>query len=374
MKLPEGDYFEYVIPAVILFILGLHYNSGKLKGEVLDCDKIMEFANRKSDLPYLLIAIGFVSSFLLEYMSADFSLVFYLLGGFKFIGVFLLILSQRRIKPFPLIIVYGSIISSSLGEGMFHDLLTWVIFLGCIYSIRYKPSIISKIALSTIFIVCISVLQLLKGGYRNAIGEKGEEAGLETLSKAYVAKNSESSGIFSLKSMAPSTARINQGFLITNIMQTVPSKVPFSRGKELYQILEAAILPRILAPDKLKAGDRTIFTKYSGIPIKRGTSMALSSIGDAYINFGIIGGCVFMFFLGLIYNIVLKIFYSLSKYYPLLLLFTPLVFYYPIRPDCELQTILGHLVKSCFLIFVIFTIWKKEFKVSIPTSWKKFSY
>ena len=68
-----------------------------------------------------------------------------------------------------------------------------------------------------------------------------------------------------------------------------------------------------------------------------------------------------MFVLGLFYSEVLKAFHRYGKYYPVLLLFTPLVFYYPIRPDCELQTILGHLVKSCFLIYVIFLVWKKYF-------------
>ena len=103
--------------------------------------------------------------------------------------------------------------------------------------------------------------------------------------------------------------------------------------------------------------------QYTGLRINKRTSMGLSSVGDAYINFGIIGGCIFMFLLGLLYSEVLKAFRRFSFTYPVLLLFIPLVFYYPIRPDCELQTILGHLVKSCFLVFVIFLFWKKYFIV-----------
>jgi hypothetical protein len=56
----------------------------------------------------------------------------------------------------------------------------------------------------------------------------------------------------------------------------------------------------------------------------------------------------------------LKGFYKFSKAFPFLLLFTPLVFYYPMRPDCELQTSLGHLVKSCFLIYMMLLFWKKD--------------
>jgi hypothetical protein len=121
-------------------------------------------------------------------------------------------------------------------------------------------------------------------------------------------------------------------------------------------------LPRIIAPNKLNAGDRTIFMKYSGMHLRPGTSMGLSSLGDAYVNFGIIGGAIFMFFLGLVYSETLNAFNNFSKYYPFLILFTPLIFYYPIRPDCELQTALGHLVKSCMLIYFIVIFWKKDFK------------
>jgi hypothetical protein len=136
----------------------------------------------------------------------------------------------------------------------------------------------------------------------------------------------------------------------------------------LRQIIEAAFLPRYLAPEKLEAGDQKIFNKYTGLSIGRGTSMGLSSVGDAYINYGPIGGCVFMFVLGLCFNLLLKLFYRNYKIYPALVLFIPLVFYFPIRPDCELQTILGHIVKSCFLLVLIFTFWKKQFHMKTETS------
>ena len=173
----------------------------------------------------------------------------------------------------------------------------------------------------------------------------------------------EKGGLFSAEKLGASNIRINQGYIVTNIMQTVPAKVPYEYGAEMMEIVKAAILPRILAPDKLKAGDRDIFMKYSGMPIRKGTSMGLSSLGDAYINFGQFGGVIFMFFYGLLFSEVLNAFFKNSSRYPVLILFTPLVFYYPIRPDCELQTILGHLVKSCFLIYVMIEVWGIKFMV-----------
>jgi len=360
MKIPEAEYFTYVIPAVVAFILGLHINAGKLKGEVLNLKEISEFIDKSGNLPYLFICIGFLSTFVSGFFGAELGFVFYLLSSFKFIGAFMIILSTKKLKTWVLILVFGSIIVSTLQKAMFHDLLTWLIMLGAVLAIKYKPSIVFKTIGVALFILLAVIIQQVKGDYRQAAwGGEGGGAGWNSFEKA-VDEKSTQGGLFSTSSLAKSNVRINQGFIITNIMNNIPAREPFSNGKEMIQILEAAFLPRILAPNKLNAGDRTLFMKYSGMQLRKGTSMALGSVGDAYINFGIFGGCIFMFVWGWLFDVVLNGFEKYSKIYPLLLLFTPLVFYYPIRPDCELQTSMGHLVKSCVLIYFMILFWKKD--------------
>ena len=363
MRIPEWDYFSYTIPAILLFILGLHIRAGENKGEEINLGDISEFVEKNKMLPYTLIVVGFLSSVLSIFFSSSLSFVFYLLGGFKFIGLFMLILGEKQIKLLPLIIVISSIVSSSFGSGMFHDLLIWIIYIGTILAIKYKFGLKEKVSGLILFILLATIIQVLKGNFRSLKSENKEEIGLQVFLKLYE-KQSEEQGVLNFTNLAASNVRINQGFIITNIMTNVPDRVDYSRGSELYKLLEAAFLPRIIAPNKLNAGDRVLFTKYSGIPLSIGTSMGLSSVGDAYINFGIFGGCVFMFVLGLFYSEVLNTFHKFRNFYPSLILFVPLVFYYPIRPDCELQTILGHLVKSCFLIFLMIQIWNHQFKIN----------
>lgn len=359
MRIPEVEYMAYAIPAVALFIMGLHITAGKLKGEILNEKEIARFINNSGNLPYVFIGVGFLSSYVSGFFGSELGFVFYLLSGFKFIGAFMLVLGTRQLKTWVLVLVFGSIIASSLQRAMFHDLLTWLIMLGAMLAVKFKPGITLKTVAAFAFIVLAVIIQQVKGDYRQAAytGSDGG-AGLESFQNAV--EKADAGNSFSSTSLAKSNIRINQGYIITNIMNTVPEKVPFENGKELMQILEAAFLPRIIAPNKLNAGDRTIFMKYSGLALMPGTSMGLSSMGDAYINFGILGGCIFMFCLGLLFSEVLNGFHKYSKYYPFLLLFTPLVFYYPIRPDCELQTSLGHLVKSCFLIYMLILFWKRD--------------
>ena len=360
MVIPEMDYFTYAIPAVVLFILGLHITAGKLKGEILNEREISRFIDNSGYLPFMLIAVGFLSSVVSGFFGAGLGFVFYLLGGFKFIGTFMLILSKKKLKTWVLVLVFSSIILSTLQKAMFHDLLTWLIMLGAVLGIKYKPSVLLKSFAALGFILFAIIIQQVKGDYRRAAwGGADGGAGLGAFQNAVESKQEEN-GLFSKSSLAKSNVRINQGYILTNIMRTVPQNVPFEEGRELMKILEAAFLPRIIAPNKLNAGDRNVFIKYSGIPLLQGTSMGLGSLGDGYINFGILGGSIFMFFLGLLFSEVLNGFDKFSKYYPFLLIFTPLVFYYPIRPDCELQTSLGHLVKSCMLIYILIIFWKKD--------------
>jgi hypothetical protein len=367
MQVPESEYFSYVLPAVLAFLLGLNLMTKNLAGERLNSESLKSFVRDNPELPYYLIGIGFVSSFLSEFFGSELSFVFVLLGGLKFVGLFLIILGDHGIKPVTLAVVYGSIIVSSLGVGMFHDLITWLIFLAIIYALKYKPNNLIKSLLLLLLVSVVVVIQQLKGDYREATWRRGEQASVETVAKT-IESSRQKTDPFSFESFGKSNLRINQGYIITNIMITVPDRVPFENGTELLKILEAAFLPRIIAPDKLQAGDRDIFMKYTGIMLQQGTSMGLSSVGDAYINFGVLGGWVFMFFYGMFFNFALKRLGNLSSTYPIIPLLATIVFYYPIRPDCELQTIMGHLIKSIFLIMVMLFIWKRLFKSKLVTS------
>lgn len=360
MKIPEAEYFIYVLPAVICFIIGLHSFAGRLKGEVLNVKEIAQFVDKSGNIPYIFVGIGFLATYVAGFFGSELGFVFYLLSNFKFIGAFMLLLGTKQLKPWILALVFGSIIISSLQKAMFHDLLTWLIMLGAVIGLKYKPSLILKASAAFGFILLAILIQQVKGVYREAAwdGARGG-AGWRSF-EAAVTEKSDENALFSLDALGKANLRINQGFIVTNIMSHVPENEPFANGEELYQILEAAFLPRIIAPNKLNAGDRFFFMKYSGMTIKEGTSMGLSAVGDGYINFGRIGGCIFMFVWGLLFSIVLNGFEKFSKTFPFILLFTPLVFYYPIRPDCELQTAMGHLVKSCFLLYMMVIFWKKD--------------
>lgn len=356
MQVPEEVYFSYAIPAVILFILGLHI-SGRLKGEKIDEKAIKKFVSINKNTPYVFIAIGFLSSIVSGFFGSELANVFYILSSFKFIGLFMMLLSGKELKLLPLILVIGSIIISSLRLAMFHDLVTWIFFILAVLAIKYKPSITTKIFFTIGFLIVIIVIQQLKSTYRETITYG--QGSLDQFEETFKTANQEGDA-FNLNSIAGSNVRINQGFIVTYALAWVPDHEPFAMGDELYKILEAAFLPRLIAPNKLKAGDNSLVFKYTGMVIRQGTSMSMSALGDFYVNFGVFGGCICMFLFGWVFNVVLNGFQKFSRHFPIILIFTPLVFYYPIRPDTALQTGLGHLVKASFLLYIMVLFWKDD--------------
>lgn len=360
MQVSESDYFIYVLPAVLLFILGLHFKSQSYAGEKVDINLLEQFILRHSSLPFLFILIGFFSTFLSQWSWPSLTFIFYLLGGLKFIGLFLIILTKKHLNYFTTFLVYGSVILSSVATAMFHDLLSWGIFLLAFFCLRYKPSKLIKLILFLSFVFLSIFIQLIKGEYRSVTWKYDKEGDFETLGET-VQEQVANQELFSVERLAQSNVRINQGAIITNIMNYIPEKKPFAEGAELIEVMEAAVMPRLLSENKLTAGNREFFMKWSGMIIGRGASMGLSSIGDAYINFGILGGMVFMFVYGLFFNSILLYLHKRSFIFPILMVFTPLIFYYPVRADGELHTLLGHLIKSCFLILVILQVWKPIF-------------
>ncbi len=86
MQIPANEYFLYAIPAIVLFIIGLHIHGGKLHGEFVNIKKLEFFVTQNPKLPYLFIIIGFIASLASTFFNSGFAFVLYLVGSFKFLA------------------------------------------------------------------------------------------------------------------------------------------------------------------------------------------------------------------------------------------------------------------------------------------------
>lgn len=363
MRVSSTTYFLYVIPVFFSFSFG--YNIFVKKNHIIiNRDKINHWLNLHPNSPYLFIIVGFIFSFLTDILPTNFNFIIYLVSGFKYIGLFILLMSYRSIKPILLIIIYGFIFISSFKGGMFHDLLIWIIILALLLAYRFKPNWKYKIVGMVTFGIFAIFIQSIKSGLREEtwFGKKDASIGLvENVTKDVVSSND---GLLSMKNLGPNIIRINQGWVLASAISTVPRIVSHTNGELIFNYIYTALVPRFFDSDKLKSGGHDLVNKYSAHDIGGETSVALGLFSDAYIDFGSIGAIFCVFFFGLMYGYILKKFYENSVKYPILILFSTLAFIYPIRPDTDTGSALGNLFKTIMLLWIIFSLYPSYFKLT----------
>jgi hypothetical protein len=351
-----------MIPAFISFMIGigLLFNS---KDFIINEKLLSIYLYNNKKIPFIFIFIGFISKFCINIITPSLQFYFVLLSSFIYLGVFILIFAKHKYAIILTIFVYLFSGYTSLSSGMFHDFLIWSIMLLLVLSFKYKFKNKNKFLFLLFFVIFIFFIQGIKDVLRLKIWSNDEKISITTIVNVLNEIKNLNGGVFTLKNLGPTAVRFNQGWITTLAMSRVPYEVNHTYGKLTETYLSSAILPRFLNEKKLNAGDQQIFENYTGLELQPGTSMGLGLFTDAYIEFGNLGACLYVFIIGLFYSLIIRTFITISKYnYPILIFFILFIFNFTIRPDNETQTAFGYLFKSIILVFTLFLFFKKYFK------------
>jgi hypothetical protein len=367
MKIQQDRYFELAFPGILLLILGMY--SLPTKVFTIQYDKVRNSSIVNKDFLIKVTLFGILLRFLSFLGSNELTFFIYLLSMIRFVGAFALISINIRFIFFTIIIFLIEAYSSFL-EGMFHDLVMWLIFflLHIIYVV--KPKFQLKVIGMLIMAVFILFIQAIKYSYRERVWGGGEEANLETVIDVGSTKTSQNS-IIGIDNLLSTLNRGNQAWIFASTVDNMDRVKNFQGMNNVNKYIEAALLPRAFAPDKLKSGDKEIFNQFSGHMIGEGTSMGLGVFSDGYIAYGAWGVYLFCFILGLIFSLTFKLverWTKVSPFYVLLLL--PLL-NYAVRPDCELQTTINHLFKGVIVFGAVVYLTRKRFTLDSQENKRK---
>jgi hypothetical protein len=368
MQVSEFKYFSFVIPGVILYHFGLSLpilNVKYIPKSVLD--KLDSNAKSKIKGAYYLISIGFLASFIRPFSPASLFFFLYLISQLKFIGTFYLYISgtvSNRI----LYIVLFTLVLEAITTALFHDLLLWSMFFLFVYSLKNHISLKRKL---TTFVGCLLfllVLQSVKYQYRNIAWftpslSTYEQA--EIFTGLILNNLTTPDKLFDSKVSESSITRLNQGWIITRVMNYVPDIKPFADGETVEGAFKAALLPRFVAEDKAIAGGRSMMERFTGIILQDGTSMNISLIGEAYGNYGLDGGIFFMFLIGIMYSLILRYIFIKSQNNPTILFWIPFLFLQVVKAETDLTTTLNYLVKASIVMILVFYTFRKILKIEL---------
>lgn len=367
MKIPRDEYFILAIPGFISLTVGMYILPSKIftiSTKEVDSGALL---NKK-----FLINITIFSLLIrLVYSSVpgELSFVFYLISLLRFVSSFALLSIDRRLWYWPTLVLSLELLAAFL-VGMYHDAIMWIIFFGLYFIYAIKPSLRVKLIGASAVITLILFVQAVKAIYRSEVWFGGKEANIETAFEVGSQKAS-SDAILGEENLLGTVNRGNQAWIFASTVDNMDRTKKFQGLTNVNKYLEAALLPRFLAPDKIRSGDKVIFNEFSGHTINENTSMGLGIFADGYIAYGAWGVSIFGFVLGLMFSLTFKLverWTKVSPFYVLLLL--PLL-NYAVRPDCELQTTINHLFKGILLYGFLVYLTRKRFTLDSQENKRK---
>lgn len=365
MAVSRYQYMSFIVPASTFFVLGLYLPIFNSKFDLNDyLDEIIAKLTKYKNLDIILIIVGFIAKIFDDSAPLAIRFFVYLIANLRFVGLFLLFFSSRKNKTTYLIIVYVTLFLFALRYALFNELILWTLFIILYFSYVYKPKMQIKIVVLSLLVVAIGAIQTVKFYFRQEIS-KGSSPSAELFFSLVQERVIGSNYATSETNLQAAISRINQGWIIARIMYWMPTYEPFANGETIKAAISASLVPRFLNPNKIQAGGRNYFTRFTGKDISGGTSMGLSLVGEAYANFGKSGGTVFLFVIGLFFNLVIAVLYRLAKKHALLIFFIPLMFLHVVKAETDFSVVLNYLIKSSMFTFIFFFAARRIFGVKI---------
>ncbi len=367
MKIPSDSYFNLALPGFLFLMLGMYIIPTKIfRADTKDID---QGALVNQSFLVRITIVGLLIRMSSSFVPGELGFIIYLLSLIRFVSAFALLSINRRFWYWSAIVLIGELATSFL-VGMYHDAIMWIIFFGlyCIYALN--PTVRIKLIGVATLTVFVLFVQVIKGAYRSEVWSGGKEANLQNVYEIGIS-NASTENVFGEGNLLGTLNRGNQAWIFASTVDNMDRTKNFQGMTNVNKYFESALLPRFLAPNKIKSGDNEIFNEFSGHILYEGTSMGLGIFADGYIAYGALGVYIFGFALGLIFALTFKLVERWSKISPFYVLLLLPLLNYAVRPDCELQTTINHLAKGIMLYGFLVYLTRKRFTLDSQENKRK---
>lgn len=368
MKITSDEYFSLAFPGFLLFAVGMFIIPNSLfKPEF---KKVSQASLINERFLIQVTIFGIILRLISNVFPGELGFFVYLLSMVRFVGAFSLFSTNIRKYGSLTFIVLLIELYFGFTAGMYHDAVMWVIFFALFFVYTSKPAMNVKLIGSFSLIVLVLFVQAIKSSYREQVWSGDEEANIETITNVGATKvNSEA--MIGYDNLLATLNRGNQAWIFASTVDRMDRYKDFQGMTNVNKYMEAALLPRFLAPDKLNSGNKEIFNQFSGHVINESTSMGLGIFADGYVAYGAYGVYIFGFVLGLMFSLTFKLVERWTKISPFYVLLLLPMLNYAVRPDCELQTTINHLAKSIVVFGALVYFTRNRFTLETQENQRK---
>lgn len=354
MYVDETTYFSYALPGAAAYVFGL-----LAVGSSVHQREILRFVRRDHfmTIGWILSGIAMAGRLAAPSVPGGLAFVVHLLSQLGYVGTLYFLFSRN---PYRWIWVVTSLVPlfKTTGESaMFHDLILWMGLLFCYwYGMRKRDSLAKAVFLLSAALILFTI-QAVKQDYRTKVWN-GQDASLVQQAAEFWTNDKP---VTRDEIMANVITRLNQGWIISAVLRHVPDEEPYVNGETIQDAVSAAFLPRILAGNKAKSGGQTNFRRFTGLDLADSTSMAISPLGEAYANFGRVGGIALMLGFGLAFASFYTFCLRHSVIHPTFLFWIPMIFYQAIKAETEFVTVLNQVTKGSIVAFGLYWLIDTKF-------------
>ena len=299
------------------------------------------FKNLESLMAIILILTGLIAQLALPAAPSALRQMFHLLSLLVFTGIL------YGIRAWPVWrwwwALGGSIYAGALAlqTTLFGGALMWILIM-CMFAAKGRAiPAIARYGLAAAGVAGLWILLSFKYEYRKTLQQAGQPASTFSIFAGMLWQQiAHPDRIFNPSVLETAINRFNQGYYMAQTMAWTPSREPFARGETLYEDVKGALLPRLLAPDKHRAGGYENMARFAGVS-GRSYSMNIGIFGEAYANFGIGGGIVCLFGYSLLLATLMRL--SIRHLDPP---WWPFLFLPALHVESDMGIVFNHLVKA----------------------------
>lgn len=354
MYVDEQSYFQFAIPATIFYAVAM-----LAIGRVVQQRALMQSLDRTHFVKIggALTLLGVIATVVAPRFSGSYQFLFFMLSQAMYVGSVYFLMSKHEWRLLLALAPLSFLLITSLNSGRFHDLLIWSAVLFCYWFAQRKFFFLTKVAIFATILLLVFGIQSVKNHYRAAL-KRGDTPSLVSLMRDHM----QPGGLaWEEGALSNTMVRLNQGWIVSAVMNHVPQGEPFAQGETVKDAFVSALLPRFLAPDKKGATGRENFRRFTGLEIGESTTMAISPLGEVYVNFGVAGGILALTIYGVMFSSIYVFFVSLLPRFPTFYFWLPFIFYQSIKAETEFVVTVNQLAKGTIVAMVLFYVVKRNF-------------
>lgn len=355
MWVPLDTYLAYAVPATVALWLGFHWPVSSLLGEPVDHERRELTRPERALLDVTIVAGLVLATFVSSFPWQAFFLV-QIVANFRFFAAACWMVTRTPGWTLRVGAVFVHLLADAAEQTLFYHVVHWggaFLLLFWLGRRRRWPLLVA---------ICWGIMTLVlfqgvKQDYRAEVELQLGLGKLDSLQRfiAFIGDRAFGEQQGSGQTLGDILVRFNQGWIVSRVMAVVPVAVPYAAGDTIRDAATFTLVPRLLFPGKPSGASEEIFERYTGLPLRQGTSMGLSPLGELYANFGLAGGILGLFVYGTLLGLVVAKFARLARMNVLWWAVAPLVVVTAMEPGWNIEDVANAVVKSGVVVAI--AIW-----------------